>query len=110
MGQDTTKKDPPFSIPPESGEEEKESRRQAEYEVGEQEKAIAAADKLAKKGGKKVDKKKNTAEKIKEDQMLLTRYLKDHQRDLMKLSNLKTLKALQDASCETMGGKDQSHD
>lgn len=85
-------------------EEEKESRRQAEYEVGEQEKAIAAADKLAKKGGKKVDKKKNTAEKIKESNAA-DKDLKDHQRDLMKLSNLKTLKALQDASCETMGGK-----
>ena len=86
-------------------EEEKESRRQAKFEVDEQEKAAAVADKQSKKGGKKTaDKKKNTAEKIKESNAA-DKDLKDHLRDLMKLSNLKTLKTLQEASCETMGGK-----
>lgn len=89
-------------------EEEKESRRQARFEHDEQEKAAVFADKQSKKGGgkKATDKKKTTttAEKIKLSNAL-DKDLKDHLRDLQKLSNLKTLKALQDVTCETTGGK-----
>ena len=89
-------------------EEEKESRRQARFELDEQEKAAVFADKQSKKGGgkKTTDKKKTTttAEKIKLSNAL-DKDLKDHLRDLQKLSNLKTLKALQDVTCETTGGK-----
>jgi replicative superfamily II helicase len=54
-----------------------------------------------KKGGKG---NKNTADSIKELNQA-EKVKKDHDRDLQKLSNLRTLKALQDASCETTAGK-----
>jgi len=85
-------------------DEEKETRRQAQFKVDELEKA-ALADKQTKKGGKKVkEKKQTTAQKIKETNAA-EKDNKDHQRDLQKLSNLKSLKALQQSSCDTMGGK-----
>lgn len=59
------------------------------------------AKKSNKKGG---DKKKSTAESIKVTNAA-EKLRRDHERDLQKLSNLKTLKALQDANCETTGGK-----
>mmetsp|Transcript_5662 Transcript_5662/g.9378 ORF Transcript_5662/g.9378 Transcript_5662/m.9378 type:complete len:1262 (+) Transcript_5662:69-3854(+) len=86
-------------------EEEKEARAQAQFEEDAQQAAAAAAEKTAKKGGKKnAEKKKSTAEKIKQSNAA-EKDVKDHQRDLQKLSNLKSLKALQEASCETTGGK-----
>jgi len=85
-------------------EEEKESRRVAGLAQDAADAAIVAAEKQQKKGKKVVEKKKSTADKIKESNAL-EKDLKDHQRDLQKLSNLKTLKALQEASCETTGGK-----
>jgi ATP-dependent RNA helicase DDX60 len=94
--------------PAKKWEEEKESRRQAKVEVDVQEKAAAlTGEKQTKKGGsgkKGTEKKKTAAEKIKESNAA-EKDQKDYQRDLMKLSNLKTLKALQDASCETTGGR-----
>lgn len=63
----------------------------------------AAAEKATKKG-KKAEKKKTTAESIKESNVA-DKLKKDHDRDLQKLSNLRTLRALQDATCETSGGK-----
>mmetsp|Transcript_3905 Transcript_3905/g.4517 ORF Transcript_3905/g.4517 Transcript_3905/m.4517 type:complete len:1255 (+) Transcript_3905:202-3966(+) len=85
-------------------DEEKEARRKAQSKEDELEKA-ALADKQTKKGGKKVkEKKQTTAEKIKVTNAA-EKDQKDHQRDLQKLSNLKSLKALQQSSCDTMGGK-----
>lgn len=81
-------------------EEEKARRRAAGTESKD---GDAAEDK--KKGGKKgTEKKKSTADTIKESNAA-EKLKKDHDRDLQKLSNLKTLKALQDAVCETIGGK-----
>lgn len=86
-------------------EEEKESRRVSEAALDAAEAAVVAAEKQQKKGKKAgATQKKSTADKIKETNAI-EKDLKDHQRDLQKLSNLKTLKALQDASCETTGGK-----
>ena len=85
-------------------EEEKEIRRIAGAAQDAADAATIAAEKLQKKGKKTVEKKKSTADKIKESNAI-EKDLKDHQRDLQKLSNLKTLKALQDTVCETTGGK-----
>merc|ERR1712176_1440032 len=73
--------------------------------MGDELEKAALADKLTKKGGKKVKEKKQTAaQKIKETNAA-EKDQKDHQRDLQKLSNLKSLKALQQSSCDTTGGK-----
>jgi hypothetical protein len=85
-------------------EEEKETRRQAQAGVDAIAATEAAEEKAKAKGKKGADKKKSTAEKIKEVNAA-EKDAKDLQRDLQKLSNLKTLKALQDASCETTAGK-----
>ena len=91
-------------------EEEKERRRLAEAEgVAAEEQAAAAASK-SKKGGKGgggkkgSEKKKSTAESIKESNAA-EKMKKDHVRDLEKLSNLRTLKSLQETACDTMSGK-----
>lgn len=65
-------------------------------------KAKAAAEGSKKK--KKKDVKKTTAEMIKQSNSA-DKVLKDHVRDLQKLSNLKSLEALQDATCDTSSGK-----
>jgi ATP-dependent RNA helicase DDX60 len=94
-------------------EEEKERRRvEAEKkEKGTSEANAAAA--VVKKGGKGGggvggkkgnEKKKSTADTIKETNAV-EKMKKDHTRDLEKLSNLKTLKALQDTTCDTTSGK-----
>jgi len=57
-----------------------------------------------KSGGKKNSKKQSTADSIKESNAA-DKDKKEHSRDLQKLSNLKTLKALQEAVCETSSGK-----
>jgi hypothetical protein len=91
-------------------EEEKQKRRSTEVEGEKQAAAAAAAADKGKKsggsgGGKKaMDKKKTTAESIKESNAA-EKLKKDLDRDLQKLSNLKTLKALQDTTCETKSGK-----
>lgn len=91
-------------------EEEKQKRRATEAEDS---KAAAAATDKGKKaaggggsgGGKKgTEKKKTSAESIKETNAA-EKLKKDLDRDLQKLSNLKTLKALQETSCETKSGK-----
>lgn len=90
--------------PAKKWEEEKERRRSA-LMAGQ--KAAAAAEKTNanKKGGKKGgEKKKSTAETIKESNAA-DKLKKDLDRDLQKLSNLRTLKALQDTVCETVSGK-----
>ncbi|GAX18915.1 hypothetical protein FisN_8Hh133 [Fistulifera solaris] len=80
-------------------EEEKERRRSvpAEEKIEED---------LKKKAGNKkgVEKKKSAAESIKESNAA-EKHKKDLERDLQKLSNLKTLKALQETQCETTSGK-----
>mmetsp|Transcript_13603 Transcript_13603/g.18673 ORF Transcript_13603/g.18673 Transcript_13603/m.18673 type:complete len:1255 (-) Transcript_13603:141-3905(-) len=83
-------------------EEEKERRRTAQIQVDAAQKA--SAEKQSKKGGKKGGKKQSTADAIKETNAA-DKEKKDHQRDLQKLSNLRKLKDLQEASCETTGGK-----
>lgn len=82
-------------------EEERERRRIAAGAVVAEE---AANDKKKKTGKKGVEKKKTTADSIKESNAA-DKMKKDHERDLQKLSNLKTLKALQDATCDTNNGK-----
>ena len=81
-------------------QEEKERRLlRAEEDTA----AAAAADK--KKSDKKDSgKKKTTAESIKESNAA-DKLKRDHERDLQKLSNLKTLKALQETVCETSSGQ-----
>eukprot|EP00956_Cyclotella_meneghiniana_P007459 scaffold10139_cov74-Cyclotella_meneghiniana.AAC.10 len=84
--------------PAKKWDEEKERRRQATA-------ADAAAEaKEDKKKPKKNAKKQSTAESIKESNAV-EKSKKDLERDLMKLSNLKTLKTLQDANCDTPLGK-----
>jgi superfamily II RNA helicase len=87
--------------PAKKWQEEKERRLLEAEDLAEKEKAAAAAEK---KKGKKGEKKKSTADTIKENNAI-EKDKKDHQRDLQKLSNLRTLKALQDVTCETTGGK-----
>jgi hypothetical protein len=84
-------------------DEEKE-RRRIRAEKEDIEEAAAAAAKGKK--GKKNDKKKSTAESIKESNAA-EKLKKDLTRDLEKLSNLRTLKSLQDTSCDTDSGKIQ---
>lgn len=92
--------------------EEKERRRalKAEEDVVAQEKLTADKKKGSGGGGggggggKKGEKKKSTADTIKE-MNAAEKLKKDLDRDLQKLSNLKTLKALQDTTCETKSGK-----
>lgn len=81
--------------------EERERRLAVAENEAELERAAAATEKAKK--GKKGDKKKS-ADTIKEANVI-EKDKKDHQRDLQKLSNLRTLKALQDITCETTGGK-----
>jgi len=85
---------------------EEEKKRRAEI-VTDEAKEEAAATAAAESKGKKAKKganKKSTADTIKESNAA-EKLKKDHERDLQKLSNLKTLKALQDATCETTGGR-----
>jgi len=85
-------------------EQEQESRRQAQIEAEQAEEAAKAAEKTKKSGKKEKVKKQSTAETIKSTNAA-EKEKKDHERDLMKLSNLRTLKALQEATCETTSGK-----
>ncbi|KAL3940026.1 MAG: hypothetical protein SGBAC_005355 [Bacillariaceae sp.] len=85
-------------------EEEKERRRVEEEQDNEEKMAAAAATKNKKKSGKKQEKKKSTADSIKESNAA-EKIKKDLTRDLEKLSNLRTLKLLQETTCDTMSGK-----
>jgi len=86
-------------------EEEKERRRIEVEKDNEDKAAAAAAAKSKKKGGKKgQEKKKSTADTIKESNAA-EKIKKDHTRDLEKLSNLRTLKSLQETTCDTVSGK-----
>jgi ATP-dependent RNA helicase DDX60 len=94
-------------------EEEKESRRLALVEESAAEDKETAAAKAKKGGGKGGgggggkkgnEKKKSAADTIKESNAA-EKIKKDHVRDLEKLSNLRTLKALQETTCDTMSGK-----
>ena len=87
--------------------EEKERRRVAEAQKEAEEQAAKAEKAKKGKGGggkKGQDKKKSTADSIKESNAA-EKLKKDHTRDLEKLSNLKTLAQLQSTSCDTMSGK-----
>jgi len=87
--------------PAKKWEEEKERRRLAAESPDEQTQSITIKSKKTKKnaGGKKITadsiKESNAAEKLK----------KELERDLQKLSNLRSLKALQETSCETSSGQ-----
>jgi ATP-dependent RNA helicase DDX60 len=82
-------------------EEEKELRR-VDGGKGIEDEAITEASKGKKAG--KGGKKKSTADTIKESNAA-EKLKKDHDRDLQKLSNLRTLKALQETTCDTTSGK-----
>lgn len=88
--------------PAKKWEEEKARRRVALSDIKEE--AAAAAEKKKSGGKKGAEKKKSTADTIKESNAA-EKLKKDHDRDLQKLSNLKTLRSLQDATCETSGGR-----
>jgi hypothetical protein len=93
--------------PAQKWEEEKERRRiEAEKQESADAAAAAAVSNKAKKSGKgkKNEKKKSTADNIKESNAA-EKMRKDHVRDLEKLSNLRTLKTLQETSCDTTSGK-----
>ena len=90
-------------------EEEKERRRIEAAKETEEEAAAAAASKAkkGKGGGKKgQEKKMTTAESIKASNAA-EKSKKDYARDLEKLKNLRTLKALQETTCDTASGKIQ---
>lgn len=87
--------------PAKKWDEEKERRAKAEAAQTE---ALANARAKKKGGAKKNSKKQSTADSIKEANVA-EKVKKDLERDLMKLSNLKTLKILQDATCDTPLGK-----
>lgn len=88
-------------------DEEKQHRRiEAERDSEEKAAAAAAVAKSKKKGGKKQDKKKSAADSIKESNAV-EKIKKDLTRDLEKLSNLRTLKLLQETTCDTMSGRIQ---
>ena len=84
-------------------DEEKE-RRRLMAAAAETEDAAAAKKKGKGGGGKKDIKKKPTADSIKESNAV-EKAKKDLVRDLEKLSNLRTLKSLQDTTCDTNSGK-----
>lgn len=94
-------------------DEEKERRtKDAEAAEAEAAKAVEAARDAKKNKNKKGGgsggggggKKQNAADAIKESNAEV-KVKKDLERDLMKLSNLKTLKTLQDAACDTPLGR-----
>lgn len=82
-------------------DEEKE-RRRTEEEAAEVE--VKLAKKESAKGKKKKESKKTSADLIKENNQA-NKDDKNHSRDLQKLGNLRSLKALQEAFCETDSGK-----
>ncbi|GKY96111.1 hypothetical protein MPSEU_000571500 [Mayamaea pseudoterrestris] len=88
--------------PAKKWDEERERRRLADSAAA----ALEAAEKeKIKKGGKKgAEKKKSAADSIKETNQV-EKLKKDLDRDLQKLSNLKTLKSLQETTCATSVGK-----
>ena len=91
--------------PAKKWDEEKERLMALKREEENATAAAAAAESNNKKKGKKGgDKKKSTAEAIKETNAA-EKAKKDLERDLQKLSNLKTLGALQASVCETTSGK-----
>ena len=91
--------------PAEKWSQEKERRRLEDQALAEADAAAAAAKIAEKKKGKKNQTKgKATADSIKESNQI-EKAKKDHDRDLQKLGNIRTLKALQDATCETTAGK-----
>jgi len=84
---------------------EEEKARRLRLASSEQTAAAANTDAKKKGGGKKGGPpKKSAADAIKESNAV-EKLKKDHDRDLQKLSNIKTLKALQDATFETVSGK-----
>lgn len=84
--------------------EEEKARRAATAVIEAKEEEAAVQEKTKKSGKKGTEKKKSTADTIKESNAV-EKMRKDHERDLQKLGNLKSLKALQETVCETTGGK-----
>ena len=86
--------------------EEEQERRRIETQAHENAEAAKAAESNKKKGGKKSSSKsgKGTAESIRESNEA-DKAKKELDRDLQKLANVKSLKALQDAKCETKSGQ-----
>lgn len=83
-------------------EEERERRRLASQQAQSEEQATSKKSSDNKKKG--AGKKKSTADAIRETNEA-DKAKKDLDRDLQKLANVKTLKALQEASCETKSGQ-----
>jgi len=90
--------------PAKKWEEEKEAQQLAEKEEDKQLEQKKQAEKQAKSNKKSKPKKQSAADSIR-DNNAATKLQKDHERDLQKLGNLRTLKALQEAACETDSGK-----
>ena len=80
------------------------SEQLAAAQLDEKNKADEKEAASKKKKKEKKEAKRSTADMIKESNTA-DKVVKDHVRDLQKLSNLRTLKALQEASCETDAGK-----
>jgi len=87
--------------PAKKWEEEKKSQEDEMKQLTE----AAAAAKIDKKSNKKSKPKKQSAADSIRDNNAASKLQKDHERDLQKLSNLRSLKALQESSCETESGK-----
>ena len=85
-------------------EEERENRRLADQAQAQADADAIAAQAADKKKGKKNPKGKSAADSIKANNEQ-EKAKKDLERDTQKLGNVKTLKALQEASCETTSGK-----
>lgn len=90
--------DPASKWKEEKDRREKAAGVEAEVETKQTKKSGGGGPKKTAKG------KQSAAESIKESNAA-EKVKKDLERDLMKLSNLKTLKALQDAACDTPLGK-----
>lgn len=88
--------------PAKKWEEEKKAQELVQEEMDKQ--AREKKEKQQKPNKKSKPKKQSAADSIR-DNNAATKLQKDHERDLQKLSNLRTLKALQEASCETDSGK-----
>lgn len=86
--------------PAKKWEEEKARRAKADQDLADE----AAAEKEKAKKKKGGQQKKSSADTIKEKNAA-EKLKKDHDRDLQKLSNLNTLRALQETACETDRGK-----
>jgi hypothetical protein len=90
--------------PAKKWEEKREKRRIEKIEEDLASLVLKVPEKKKSSGKKGSSQGKMTADSIKESNQA-GKVKKDHERDLQKLSNLRTLKTLQEATCETSSGK-----